>query len=478
MGEIGRGTSYILIGKILWLVIALVNAALIPRYLGPSNLGFYLYWMAVFFIFKLMLDLSAPFLITKFVPELKETDEDKVPVLLMRLIKIKFYFVPPTILAGILFFHEDIFYFLIIYAAALIMAISELLGILIYSYGRMREYTFYKISMPALRIFLVISLFALFKEKGIILAIISFSIIICLGLIIFTRNLLPPLYDKKIEIPLKNYFRFSIFAYLGGLFSILVYRMIMIFSKHYIHDMRIIGFLGLSLMVCITTIKQVIHGISESLLPYIIKFKALDSQHAFNRLLKYNWRYTNILLFPLIFALLILVRPGIEFIVGRDYLPSVKLIVLLLPAVVFYSWVTILQNKLFAEGKARYLCWINLAGFLVFFVSSIILIKRFGIIGSVVSIFLNSFVTLLLTVVFTVRRENLFYYYGGATLKPLIASLIMAGWLALFDISSIWKLVGIGISGMAIYVILMLIIKGITLEDVGRIKEALFVPQE
>lgn len=478
MGEIGRGTSYVLSGKIVLLLIAFVHVSLVPRYLGPGNMGFYLYWMAVLFIFKVMLDLSGPFLITRFAPGLKETDEGKVPVLLMKLIKIKFYFVPPTILAGILFFRKDIFYFLVIYTAALIMVISELLSSLIYSYGKMRAYTFYAIGQSALRIFLIICGFALFKERGIILAIISLDTIICLCLIMFARNLLPPVYDKNAGVPLKSYFRFSIFAYLGGLFSILVYRMVIVLSKQYIHDMKIIGFLGFSMLVCLTTVKQLIYGVSESILPYIIKLKALDSQQAFNRSLEYNWRYTNILLFPLLFAMLILVRPGIKFIVGMDYLPSVRLIALLLPAVAFYSWATIQQNRLFAEGKAIHLCGINLASFLIFLVGSIILIKRFGVTGSIASVLINSFVTLLLTFIFSVKKQDIPFYFGAVTLKPLIASLCMAGGMMLFDISSVWKLAGAGISGLVVYGIMMILIKGITRDDISRIKEALFAPQQ
>lgn len=478
MGEIGRGTSYILAGKIIALIIAFVNAALVPRYLGPSSMGFYSYWIAVCYIFTLMLDLSAPNLITRFVPELKETDEGKVPVLLRRLIKIKFYFVPVIILAGIFLFRKDAAYFLIIFAASLLMALSNLMSTLIYSYGKMRAFTFYKISLPALRIFLLICAFALFKERGIILTIIGVNIIACLGLTIFTRNLLPTIYDKKAEIPLKSYFRFSVFAYLSVLFSILIGRIAMVFSRFYIPDMRIIGFLGFSILVCLTTIRPIIAGISESILPYIIKIKALDSRHTFNRALEYSWKYTNIILFPLVFAFFILARPGIEFIVGRDYLPSARLIFFLLPSVVFYSWVTIQQNELFAEGKARHLCGINLASFLIFCVSGIILIRRLGEIGAVLSISLNSLITFLLTLIFSVQRKNISYYYGGSTYKPLVASLAMAGWLSLFNISSIWRLTGIGISGLAIYVITMLIIKGITREDIVRMKEALFVPQQ
>lgn len=478
MGEVGRGTSYIVAGKIIGLVIAFIHVSLVPRYLGPSNMGFYSYWMAVFFIFSFILDLSAAALVVRFVPELKETDKGKVPVLLIRLIKIKFYFAPAILLIGILFFRKDITYFLIIFLASLIMAITNLLDKLIYSYGRMRAYTFYKISQPTLRILLLICAFALFKERGIILAIITLNIIMCLGMSIFTWRILPHVYDRKAVIPLKNYFGFSIFAYLGSLFFILIDRMAMVFSKQYILDMRVIGCLGFSMLVCLNTIRQVIGGVSESILPYIVKFKALDRRHTFNRSLEYSWRYTNMLLFPLVFALLMLARPGIEFIVGREYLPSVRLIFLLLPAIVFYSWVALQQNELFAEGKARHMCCINLVSFLLFCVGGIVLIKRFGEIGAVLTISLTGLITFMLTIIFSVQRKNISFYYGGPILRPLAASLIMAGWLNLFEIASIWRLLGIGISGIAVYGIVMLVIKGITRDDINRMKEALFVPQQ
>jgi O-antigen/teichoic acid export membrane protein len=381
-------------------------------------------------------------------------------------------------MAGIFFFQKDIGYFLIICAASLVMAVSNLLGKLIYSYGRMRAYTFYKISMPALRIVLLISLFALFKEKGIILAIIGLNIIMCLGLGVFTWNLLPRAYDKKAKIALKEYFGFSIFAYLSFFFILLVDRMTMVFSKHYIADMKIIGFLGFSILVCLTTIKQVIGGITESVLPYIVKFKALDISDTFNRSLEYSWKYTNIILFPLVFGILVLAGPGIEFIVGKEYLPSVRLIFLLLPAVVFYSWIAIQQNELFARGRAGHLFFINLAGFLVFCVCAVFLIRNFGVEGSCVSILITSFIVFLLTVIFSVQRKKIFFYYGSPTLKPLIASLIMAGWLSLFNVSSIWSLLWAGLSGIAVYVIVMLIIKGITRGDMKRISEALFAPSQ
>jgi O-antigen/teichoic acid export membrane protein len=228
----------------------------------------------------------------------------------------------------------------------------------------------------------------------------------------------------------------------------------------------------------LTTIKQLVSGISESILPYIIKFKALDSTYAFDRSLRYSWKYTNIILFPLVFALSILARPGIEFIVGKNYLPSAGLIFLLLPSVVFYSWVTVQQNRLFAEGKALHLFWINLIGFLVFFACSAILIKRFGVNGSVLSVLAGSSTCFLLTSAYSVRRKDVSYYFGGPMFRPLIASLIMAGWLGLFEISSIWRLFGIGISGIAVYAAVMLLIKGITLDDLNRIYEALFVPSQ
>ena len=89
MNKMGRGIVYIFRGKVAIVGLTLLNATLIPRTLGPEQMGFYTYWLSVCFILGTLLDLGGSPIIFRYIPEFRKRDEGKIRPLIRMVLLLK-----------------------------------------------------------------------------------------------------------------------------------------------------------------------------------------------------------------------------------------------------------------------------------------------------------------------------------------------------------------------------------------------------
>jgi O-antigen/teichoic acid export membrane protein len=232
--------------------------------------------------------------------------------------------------------------------------------------------------------------------------------------------------------------------------------------------MAMVGFLGLGIQICFTGIVHLVYSLGESIFPSLVEFHVTDDVR-FKKSLEANWKYTNLILFPLICGLFILAKPMVTIIIGEEYLPSAGIINLLLPATVFMVWAHVYRQILFIFERKVTIFLARLAGFIAFLSSIFFFMKNWGIAGASLSV---SFGTLMAFICM---------YFGASKIekipselphvfRPLLSSAIMAIIISYINVSNPVTLLGTILLGMVVYFSVMLLIKGITKIDIQRAK--------
>lgn len=466
-GKIGKGTLYILFGKILVLFLGILNVTLVPKILGPTNMGFYSYWLAVMMILLATLNLGGALILTRYLPELRKTNPNSIRPLIKKIIEIKFPFILIMFIGG-LFFFPNKYYFIIVLIASLFSSFNSIIAKILYAYNDMKKYSFVQFSRILTRLILVVIFFIIIGHIGILYGLLGGAMLITFIFGAFAIDLLPEK-SGSLERPMKEYLSFGLFVYLGTLFFILTIWSVVILSKNYITDMAVIGFLGLGLQICLVAVIGVVSSVGEGVLPSMVEFH-VTNYDKLKRSLELSWKYTNLVLFPTIFGLFILASPAICIVVGEEFLPTVEIIELFLPATVFIAWTQIHKQILLVYEKKKEIFLTQLIGFMVFLISGLVLIKNIGIIGAPISLSLGTFAGFIGTYFLSSKIMKI-HSYLRYIIKPFIASIGMCVILSFIEVTNPTYLVGATVLGGGVYLIMMLLMKGITRTDIERVKE-------
>lgn len=465
--KIGRGSLYILLGRIAMIFLGALNVTLVPRILGPTNMGFYSYWLSVFLILLALLDLGGYSILIRYLPELRKRNQSSVRPLIKKTIELKFPFILLIFLGGLFVFSRERYYFLIIFLASTFFSISMIIQAGLYAYGDMKKYALLRFSRVLTRFILILVLFIVLGSIGILYGILVGAILVTFISGFFIIKLLPKT-SGSLEKPIREYLTFGLFVYLGSSFSVLTTWSSVVLSKKYIPDMDLIGFLGLGLQICLVAIGGIVLFVGESVFPSLVEFHVTNYEK-FKRSLELNWKYTNMILFPIISGFFILSKPVITIVVGEGYLPTVEIIDLFLPAIVFITWTGIHRQILLIFEKKKEIFLSQFIGFVVFLICGLILIKNLGITGAPIAVSLGTFIGFICMYLVSARTMKI-HSYLSHIIRPFMASAGMSIILSLVVVNTIITLLGTITFGASIYFILMMLIKGITRDDIERVK--------
>lgn len=468
-GQIGRGAVFILGGKIAAFILMAGQAIVIPRVLGPESMGFYFYWLSIFFILGSAFGLGGFSILSRYIPEFWATNQSAIRPLVWRVIGIKFPAVILVLLAGPFLFPETGAHFFIIVLSAIILSISRGMGVIIYAHKEMGKYSLLSFIRLLFRFILILVLFSLLGNKGILLAFLGSSLLVSILFGRATLNSLPKTHGE-LPRPFKDYLVFGIWLYFGGLLSSLTNWSVVVLSEKQIGDLAIIGYLGVGLQISFF-IRYLIFSVGESVFPSLVEFFAQKDQR-FRKSIELSWRYTNLILFPIVSGAFILIKPTIVLLIGSEFLPSAKIVNLLMPAVIFFCWSHIHKQILYAHEKKREIFLISFLEFAVFFISGWYLIKVEGILGAPMSLCLGSLVGYIYACRTSLRLEKISGYLPSIT-KPALASCVMGILLRPIPVTTIFHLLGNLFLGVILYLGIMWMLKGITSQDIERLKAIL-----
>ena len=462
-----KGAIFLFIGKILNVVLAVVQIILIPRLLGPQNMGFYSFWLSLYFIFARILGLGGQHIIIKYVPELRIKNKLMIPTLIKKVIYTKFPLFFIIICLGLLFYASEPTYFLIVVCASLLFSLNLAAESVFFSYNRMEIYVLISFVRLALRVIFVIVLFYAFYKTGIVLGILGAPLIAFL-LSLFLLSRLLPKNHVGLDQPFRKHFSFGFWIYLSMAIQGIVTWLIIILSKIYIKDMVVVGYLGVGVQLFFN-ITMLVYVINQSILPSLIEFNYFKDEK-FKSSLRLAWKYTNIFLFPVVLGGYILAEPIISFMVGKDYIPGSFIIKLFFLPVIFMSWIKFHTHVLFVNKKKITIFLTGLLYLLFFIGTWFFFVCQKYIDITPLSLCAGTFAAYLFILIHSnkiIKIEN----YFSSFLRPLIASSFMAVILNFFNVNSIIQLLLLALLGFILYLLFLFLFRGINKKDFNLLKE-------
>lgn len=462
-----RGAIYLFLGKTGNLLISSLQILLIPRLLGPASMGFYSYWLSVYFVMARILGLGGQHMIIKNAPEFRMKNNSMTSTLVKKTALIKLPVFLALLGGGFLLWSSDYPYFLLTALAALLFSLNLLGESVIYSFNWMGTYALIPLIRIASRVTLVIVLFYLFSQSGIIVGIFGAPLLAFLLSLFLVLHLLP---RKKatLEKPFSKYFSFGFWIYLSVAIQGMMVWLVPILAEMSIQDMAVVGYFGVGVQICFSA-TLLIFFISESVLPSLVEFRIKDKEK-FKDSLRFAWKYTNILLIPLAVGGFVLARPLVTFIIGKEYTAGTLIIKLFFPAIIFLSWIRYHRQILFVYEKKIQILLTQVINLLVFLGSWFYLIKAGQTELAPLSLSLGSFLGYLFILICSHKREKVTKYFLYL-IKPLFAASLMGLVVNIFVIHSLIKLLGVIIFGAFLYSFFLILFKGVGKYDLELLKE-------
>ena len=461
--ELWKGFLFVLSSKVAIIALGIVQITIIPRMLNPTNMGIYSYWLSVLLIFSTILDLGGPEILSRYLPELRMRDQKSVKSLFKKNIQVKILLLLPLILAGLYLFKDERAYFIMIFSASVFASLSNLIQAGFYGFKDFSRYSMIQASRILIRLIFVIILFSLLGSIGIIYALLGGATLTALLFYPRIKKLVPHHYEE-LSKPFIDYFSYGLYLYPANTLVILTIWLAVILVKKIIPDLEVVGFLGLAIQICLFAFTGVLASVYESIFPTLIEFHT-NNHSQLREFIELNWKYTNIILMPAVIGFYFLVDPTISFFIGTEYLPMTEIIKYLLPSVIFFTWRGVYQQVLLIFEKKKEYLFTQLAGFLSFFTLAIILINNIGVLGASIAISFGTFISFLFCYFYANKLIKIMSCLIHA-FKPVLASLVAFGVTNMIEIDSIFILLSSVILGILIYLSVMILIRGITKEDI------------
>ena len=465
--ELWKGFLFVLSSKVAIIALGIVQITIIPRILNASDMGIYSYWLSVLLIFATILDLGGPEILSRYLPELRIKDPNSIKSMFKKNIQFKIFLLPPLILAGLFLFKDERAYFIMIFSASIFVSFSNLMQAGFYGFKDFSRYSMIQASRILIRLIFVIILFSLLGSIGIIYAFLGGAALTALLFYPRIKKVVSPHYGE-LSKPFIDYFSYGLYLYLGNSLGILSTWLAVILVKKIIPDLEVVGFFGLSIQICIVAIVGVLASVSESIFPILIEFHT-NNRSQLRKFIELNWKYTNIILMPVVIGFYFLADPTITFFIGMEYLPTTEIIRYLLPSVIFFTWNGVYQRVILIFKKKKEYLFTQLAGFLPFFTLAIFLINTMGVLGAPIAISVGAFISFLFSYYYANKILKIKSYLMHA-FKPVLASLLAFGVINMIEIDSFFMLLPSIILGVLIYLSVMVLIRGITKEDMKSLK--------
>ncbi len=430
-------------------------------------MGFFAYWLSVYFIIGRILGLGGQQIAMRNIPELRLKNKSSIPTLILKTASVKIPVFLVILGGGLVFWSQDYSYFLLTALAALLFSLNLIGESVLYSFNRMGLYASIPIIRIAARVFLVIILFYLFSQTGIIAGVFAAPLLAFLVTLFLVFPLLPP---KKtaLEKPFGQYFSFGFWIYLSVVIQGMILWSIPILAELFGQSLETIGYFGIGVQICFSA-TLLIYFISESILPSLVEFRIIDTSK-FRDSLRFAWKYTNVFLFPLVMGGFVLASPLIKFVIGRDYLAGALIIKLFFPAIIFLSWIQFHTQILFVFEEKLKIFFTHLVNLAVFLGSWFFFVKTGQIELTPLSLCLGSFFSYLFILLQSHKLEKVSKYLPYL-LKPLAAACLMGLVVNFFSVHSFAQLLLAILTGVLSYGIFLFALKGLGKYDIKIFKE-------
>ncbi len=207
---------------------------------------------------------------------------------------------------------------------------------------------------------------------------------------------------------------------------------------------------------------------SGALYPVMSRLSATDPTRL-TRLIELALKYTLILVLPIGVLGVALARPAILLVFGSSYLPSVPVLRVLVWWTVAACLNSLLSNYFVSVNRARVVTVQTGAALPVSVLANLVLIPSMGALGAALAIVLSETGSLVYLAVRQLQTKSRVH------VAPLLVSMAKAG-LALVPATvaavlvARWSFVGSVATALSVYVLVLLLVRGFSKDDLGVIR--------
>jgi O-antigen/teichoic acid export membrane protein len=184
-------------------------------------------------------------------------------------------------------------------------------------------------------------------------------------------------------------------------------------------------------------------------------------------------RYLLIVLFPVTVGVFFLSKKLMILFFGSEFGPSAAVLQILIWILVLQGITNTTGRGIMAMGKERYFYWMGIVVVPTNIVINIILIPRFGIIGSAVASLFSFSLSALISV--GVMRLNHCYANFRPILGSLMAAAVMGGMAFALEGLSLGVIIPVA---AVVYLMFLVLFGGLTVEDLSLAKQVVVLFQE
>lgn len=469
--RVAKNTLIQIIGKILSTILGLFSLALITRYLGQAGFGDYTTIINYLTIFAMVADLGLTLVTVQLISGTEDKQEEDYSLknlFTFRLVSIVAFLIISLVISLFLPYSREIKYGILISSPYFIFpALTQIIVGLLQKRLKMGKAV---IAELVSRLVLILGVIFVWQQgaglNGVLLATLASGLASFIFHFLLAKNLASFglawdfAYWRTIT---KKSWPLAITIVLN-----LLYLKTDIIFLSFFKDSTEVGIYGAAYRVIdvLTTIPFMFAGL---ILP-IITASWLKSQFDFfKNTLQRSFDFMMMFSLPLLVGGIMLAKPIMEVVAGSEFIPSGKILALLMVAVTFIFAGVIFSHAVIALDKQRklipYYIFTSLSALIAYF----ILIPRYSGVGAaIVTIYSEAVIAIFSA--YVVYRQIKFFPNLTVLFKSALASIIMLLFIRLWPWSSavnIFQLLLMVSMAGAVYIFSLFLLGGVSKEDIN-----------
>jgi len=466
--KIAYNTIFATGARIIAVALSLVNLGLITRYLGKEGFGNYSLILAFLYIFNILADLGLYSLMTREISR-SGVDEKKIAsnIFTIRVIALLLFLSLGIVFAWFFPYTGQVKLGIIIVSLSyFFLSASQVLMGVFQKYLRIDRAGLADIGGRLIQLGLVIA----FIHFNLGFFSILWALVIgCVGNFIlnwfFARKHLPLTIDFDFSL-WKQLIKSAIPIAASLVLTLIYFKFDSIFlslkfiNRHSINPIIDVGIYNVAYKILegLIFFPAMFVGL---IMPLLSKF-AFSDLNEFKKIFQKTLDVLVIFIVPLVVGLLMLALPIVVLIGGQQFVASALVLKILSFAIGLIFLGNLFGYSIIALNKQKTGAWIYLSGMIFNIITNLIFIPKYSYFAAAVITVATELLVTILMVYLIYRTIHCFPRFK--LIKPLIAGLVMAAFLYLFNNWNILLLVG---GGVIIYFATLFLIKGIKKEELS-----------
>jgi len=481
--EIGSANIYFAAGRIISLFIGFFSSVILARLLGSYSFGLYSFCLTIVTFFVIFTDFGLMSTLVRFLANYMSKERyGKAGALARMVFKYKAFlgivvgFLISALshpIAGFVFNKPEAWF--MVFLAGFVIIARSFYGFFYSLFSGLKDFKYVSLvqslQMLFKFIFAVVLVLLGFEAFGAIVGVtLSFLAVIVLSVLLIIRKYGFILKKPKASIEKRALLSFSAWVFVGSIagtiFSLTDQMMISAMLP-----IENVGFYGIAI-TWKAAIVSLVPIASSVLYPY---FSGAKNKEQLNMMFFNSLRYGAIFVFPLAFVLSAYAEPFILFLYKEPFLQAASVLRILTFISIFsVLWGILMQY--FNSIKRPDIATKVFSGVIVLnIILNYFLIQLYGIVGAAISTLFCGFIILIILFSITIFVKKL-VFKPAIILNPLIASgaVYLVSLYFLPYVTNYFNLAFYGALSLVVYFVIMLMIRGITKEDLIQFRGIIF----